>query len=131
MKYRKNHLEAMQAAKAVIEETDAAREKGIKAGLIKIRFVRPFPAERIAKALAGKKAFAVVDRSVSFGWNCGPMYMETKAALADADEKYCSFSAIGGFGGADISFEYLLRCIEKLEAEKDRPGKRETICLIV
>ncbi len=172
MKYRKKHLEAMQEAKAVIEETDAAfaahfgrnygglieeyktedadvvlltvggmsgtgkdavdaaREKGIKAGLIKIRFIRPFPAERIAKALAGKKAFAVVDRSVSFGWNCGPMYMETKAALADADEKYCSFSAIGGLGGADISFEYLLGCIEKLEAKKDQPGKRDTVWLM-
>ena len=61
------------------DAVDAAREKGVKAGLIKLRFVRPFPAEKLAAALRGKKAFAVVDRSVSFGWSCGPMYMETRA----------------------------------------------------
>ena len=40
----------------------------------------PFPAKRIAKALEGKKALCVIDRSVCFGWSQGPMYMETKAA---------------------------------------------------
>ncbi|MBO5544751.1 MAG: phenylglyoxylate dehydrogenase, partial [Oscillospiraceae bacterium] len=49
------------------DAVDAAREKGIRAGLIRLRFVRPFPAERLAKAMQGKKAFAVVDRGVSFG----------------------------------------------------------------
>lgn len=46
------------------DAVDAARENGIRAGLIKLRFVRPFPAFRIANALKGKRAFAVVDRSV-------------------------------------------------------------------
>ena len=38
---------------------------------------------RIRAALKGKKAFCVVDRSVSFGWNCGSMYVETLAHRAD------------------------------------------------
>jgi pyruvate ferredoxin oxidoreductase alpha subunit/phenylglyoxylate dehydrogenase alpha subunit len=112
------------------DAVDAARENGVMAGLIKLRFVRPFPAARVAKALAGKKAFAVVDRSVSFGWNCGPMYVETKAAVSDADEKQASFSAIGGLGGADLSYEHMLRCIEKLEAIKNEPGEKETLWLM-
>lgn len=74
-----------------MDAVDLAREEGIKAGLIKLRFTRPFPAKRIAKAMEGKKAFAVIDRSVSFGWSTGPMYMETRAALVDADEKFASF----------------------------------------
>ena len=109
-----------------MDAVDAAREKGIKAGLIKLRFTRPFPAKKIAQALKGKKAFAVIDRSVSFGWGQGPMYMETKAALADGEDKYCHFSAIGGLGGADISIDMMLSTIEKLEMHKDEPGERET-----
>ena len=35
--------------KAVVDEL---REKGIKAGLLKIRVFRPFPAEEIAEALS-------------------------------------------------------------------------------
>ncbi len=172
MRYRKNHLEAMEAALEVIDEVnaeyaaafgrsyggcieeyrtdgaevvlvtiggmsgtgkdavDVAREKGIPAGLVRLRFVRPFPARRLARALQGKKAFAVVDRSVSFGWNCGPMYVETKAAVAHADRKYATFSAIGGLGGADLRFEHMLGCIEKLEAIKNEPGERETVWLM-
>lgn len=112
------------------DAVDAAREKGIRAGLIKLRFIRPFPTVRIAGALAGKKAFAVVDRSVCFGWNAGPMYMETRAALADAADRYCHFSAIGGLGGADLSFEHILSCIEKLECEKNEPGAKDTLWLM-
>ena len=112
------------------DAVDAAREQGIKAGLIKLRFVRPFPAQRLAAALAGKKAFAVVDRSVSFGWSRGPMYMETKAAVADADERYASFSAIGGLGGADLSFDHMLGVIRKLDEIKNEPGEREPLWLM-
>ena len=55
------------------DAVDMAREKGVKVGLIRLRFTRPFPGKRIAKALLGKKAFCVLDRSVSFGWSQGPM----------------------------------------------------------
>ena len=169
MKYRKNHLDAMDRAKEIIEEidrefaekfgrsygglieeyrtedaeiviitiagmtgtgkdaVDIAREKGIKAGLIKLRFIRPFPAERIAKALVGKKAFAVIDRSVCFGWSEGPCHMEVKAALADGTENYAHFSAIGGLGGADISLADIMKTIERLEAVKDEPGEKEVM----
>src|ERR1035437_4611827 len=58
---------------------DALRDKGMKVGLVKIRMFRPFPREKLAQALHGKKAIGVLDRSVGFGWNCGPMYMETRA----------------------------------------------------
>ncbi len=108
------------------DAVDVAREQGIRAGLIKLRFIRPFPAKRIAKALEGKKALFVIDRSVCFGWSQGPMYMETKAALADAKERLCHFSAIGGLGGADISLEDMLGVIRDLERMKEEPGEKET-----
>ena len=44
---------------------DNLREKGIKAGLLKIRMFRPFPAEEIAKSLSKLKAIAVLDKADS------------------------------------------------------------------
>lgn len=168
MHYRKSHLDAMEKAQEVINETDkkfasvfgrsyggmieeyrcddaelviltmgsmtgagkdavdAARELGIKAGLIKIRFYRPFPARRIAEALAGKKAFSVIDRSVCFGWNKGSMYVETLGAIAGTGESYSHFSTIGGLGGADISVSDMLDVIQALEQSKNQPGQKET-----
>ena len=107
------------------DAVDIAREKGIKAGLIKLRFIRPFPADRIRNALEGKKAFAVIDRSVCFGWSEGPNHMEVKAALADSMPGYAHFSAIGGLGGADISLKNILDTIDRLESVKDQPGEKE------
>ena len=63
---------------------DALRSKGIKAGLLKPRIFRPFPAEEIADALKDVKAIAVMDRSDSMNANEGPVCLEVKAALYDA-----------------------------------------------
>ncbi len=106
------------------DAVDIAREKGIIAGLIRIRLFRPFPAKQTAAALKGKKAFAVVDRSVSFGWSTGPMHMEIKAALGGSQESYSHFSVIGGLGGADISLKELTGVIDELEAVKNEPGEK-------
>lgn len=98
------------------EAIDIARANGKKVGLIKVRFMRPFPSEKIKQALKNKKAFAVIDRSVAFGFNCGPLYIEIKSAISDLDKQIPSFSAIGGLGGADITLQHVLDCIEKLES---------------
>ena len=165
--YRRSHLQAMQNALAVIDETDkkfaaafgrsygglieeyrcedaevvivtiggmtgagkdavdASRERGIRAGLVKIRFYRPFPAKRLADALGGKKAFCVVDRSVCYGWDRGPMYVETCSAIEDLSGM-ARFSTIGGLGGADISVADMEGVIDRLNEIKDQPGEYET-----
>lgn len=112
------------------DAVDIMRDKGIKAGLLKLRFIRPFPSKRIAAALKGKKAFAVIDRSVCFGWREGSMHMEIKAAVSDSAKKYCHFSVIGGLGGADISLDDILGVIEKLEKNKNKAGEMETVWLM-
>jgi len=108
------------------DAVDIARDRGIRAGLLKLRFTRPFPAKRVARALAGKKAFSVIDRSVCFGWETGPMYVETCAALADADDRFCHFSTVGGLGGADISLAHMTSVIDELERLKTEPGRKST-----
>lgn len=112
------------------EAIDIARANGKKVGLLKVRFMRPFPVERIKDVLKNKSGFAVIDRSVSFGWNAGPVYVEVKSALGDLSDKKSSFSAIGGLGGADITLQHVLDCIDRLsEISKEPAGQVETIWL--
>lgn len=114
---------------AAMDAVDEARERGIKVGLVRLRFIRPFPEAKLRSALSGIRAFYCVDRSVSFGWNCGPMFVETRAALSDALDK-ASFSAIGGLGGADISVADFTAVIDILEQIKNSPGLYETFWLM-
>lgn len=111
---------------AGMDAVDEARERGLRVGLVKLRAIRTFPAVKLAAALNGVKAFCVVDRSVSFGWNCGPMFVETRAALDGKAEPAC-FSAIGGLGGADISVADFAKAIDRLEVIKDKPGAYDTL----
>lgn len=111
---------------AGMDAVDEARERGLRVGLVKLRAIRPFPAVKLAAALNGVKAFCVVDRSVSFGWNCGPMFVETRAALDGKAEPAC-FSAIGGLGGADISVADFAKAIDRLEVIKNKPGAYDTL----
>lgn len=112
------------------EAVDIARAAGKKVGLIKVRFMRPFPSARIAEILKGKKGFAVIDRSVSFGWNAGALYVEVKSAVSDLINETPNFSAIGGLGGSDITLKHVLNCIEHLDNLSKNPmGQSETIWL--
>ncbi len=99
-------------AKTVV---DAQREKGLKVGLVKIRMYRPFPRERLVKVLKGRKAIGVLDRSICFGWNCGPMYQEIRALLPDIG-KVPLMSFIDGIANLDITTANIERMIKDIEA---------------
>jgi len=85
---------------------DKLREAGTKAGLLKIRSFRPFPADDIVTALKDKKAVAVMDRADSFNAVSGPLYSEIKAALY-GKTNVPAVDYIYGLGGRDISLENL------------------------
>lgn len=93
---------------------DKKRQEGLKVGLIKIRLLRPFPKEKLGQALKGKKAIGVIDRSVCFGWHCGHLYMELKAALAfeGLPTTVPTRNFIGGLANLDITEEQIERAIE-------------------
>ena len=57
------------------EVVDKLRENGIKAGLLKIRVFRPFPAEEIAEALTNVKAVAILDKADSLNACGGPLFI--------------------------------------------------------
>ncbi len=100
---------------AAKDAVDEARAGGARVGLVKIKTFRPFPATRIAEALAGVKAVGVVDRAVNFGWNCGPVFQEVLSALYGAAARVPAMSFIGGLAGADITVEHFSRVIARMQ----------------
>ncbi|WP_207063186.1 NADH-dependent phenylglyoxylate dehydrogenase subunit alpha [Motiliproteus sp. SC1-56] len=90
---------------AAKDAVDAARDRGEAVGLIKVKTFRPFPVKAMARALSKVRAIGVVDRSVAFGWNAGPLYQETLAALHSTERFLPAASFIGGLAGADITVD--------------------------
>lgn len=86
-------------AKGVV---DKLRDEGLKVGLIKPRFFRPFPHDIIVKTFSKLKAAAVLDRSESFSGQGGPLFSEVKAALYDDNKHPLISNYIYGLGGRDI-----------------------------
>lgn len=84
--------------KAVV---DQLRAQGTKAGLVKMRAFRPFPAEPLVEALDSVKAVTVLDRSMSFGAVGGPLFGEVRAALYGKDVPI--MNVIYGLGGRSIT----------------------------
>jgi len=90
------------------------RAKGVKAGVLKIRIFRPFPADEIRSALSGLNAVAVLDRAESLGAEGGPLYLEIKAALYDLDTRVPIVNYIYGLGGSDVRLELMERVFSDL-----------------
>ena len=109
--------------KAVV---DKLRAKGVKAGLLKPIFFRPFPKERIVKSLSKVKAVAVLDRSDSFGAEGGPLFTEFKSALYESGNKPPMTNYIFGLGGRDIFPEDIEKVYNDLEVTK-KTGKIKTL----
>lgn len=78
---------------------DELREKGQKVGVLKIRYMRPFPEEEIVKYTASAKAIAVLEKDISFGYQ-GTVFTNVVAALHERKAKLYNY--IAGLGGKDI-----------------------------
>jgi pyruvate ferredoxin oxidoreductase alpha subunit len=101
---------------------DAARKEGRRVGLLRLRLIRPWPADAILDALRGRRAVAVLDQNLSPGQG-GILFQEIAACLYHEPlrpQALCSF--IGGLGGKNIS-EGEFRAIFERTAEAGMCGK--------
>ena len=105
-------------------DVNQLREKGIKAGLLRICMFRPFPAEEVAEALKNIKVIGVVDRSSGLGAAQGPVCSEVKAACYGSKAKIFGFT--GGIAGRDISDGSFRKIFGELLDVCE--GKSETCC---
>jgi pyruvate ferredoxin oxidoreductase alpha subunit len=85
---------------------DNLRDNGVKAGVLGIRVLRPFPLEEIRDALKNVKAIACLDRS-SPGGSVGMLYNEISGALISLEKRPVVCNYIYGLGGRDMTIAFL------------------------
>ena len=86
--------------KAVVDEL---RAKGIKAGLIKIRVFRPFPADEVANALGHLKAVAILDKADSLNAIGGALFEDVTSSMYVNGKNVPAINYIYGIGGRDTT----------------------------
>ena len=82
---------------------DRLRKNGVKAGLVKIRMFRPFPAEEVAKALANTKAVAVLDKADSLNGAGGALFEDITSAMFVNKVQVPVVDYVYGIGGRDTT----------------------------
>ena len=118
----------MGAASGTVKSViDTMRERGLRVGLIRIRMFRPFPKEKLAEAVKGKKAIGVIDRNIICGWDCGHLFLEMSAVQNRFKLEIPMVNFIDGLAGADISEAHIDRAIRTtISAAEGRAPKEVT-----
>jgi len=93
---------ALGSVVGTVKDTiDDLRDEGTKAGVIKVRTLRPFPSEELRKALEGTQSVGIIDKNVSLGFE-GALFSEVKACLYNNGSMPNVYGFIAGLGGRDI-----------------------------
>jgi len=100
------------------EVANEMREKGIKAGVVGIRVLRPFPMMELREAIKDLKALATLDRSAP-GGAAGMLFNETAGALINTDANVILSGYIYGLGGRDLTKKHLVDLFTELQANAD------------
>jgi pyruvate ferredoxin oxidoreductase alpha subunit len=98
---------------------DELRERGVKAGLLKLRLWRPFPFEELKAAIGGVKKLIVTDRAISFGGPGGPVFSEVKSALYAQKQRPIIYNYIFGLGGRDVQVKEFVAMFDKVISDED------------
>ncbi len=89
------------------------RRAGVRAGVVRIRYMRPFPAAEIASAVANASAIGVLEKDISFGAE-GTVMTNVCSALQQAGVTAPVLNFIGGLGGDDISADQMTEAFAAL-----------------
>jgi pyruvate ferredoxin oxidoreductase alpha subunit len=90
------------------------RSKGQKVGLLRLRWFRPFPTDKLVAALSKAQTIGVIDRDYSFGspFASGVVANEIRAAMYNAPRRPPLVSFICGLGGREVTLEDVNRAVE-------------------
>ena len=102
---------------------DRLRAEGRKVGLLKLRYLRPFPEAEIQTALAGVRAVGVLEKDISFGYE-GTVFTNVNSALAKTGRLPHLQNFVGGLGGRELSKADIEDMFDRLEIS---PLKAESV----
>jgi pyruvate ferredoxin oxidoreductase alpha subunit/oxalate oxidoreductase subunit alpha len=100
---------------------DHLRQQGVKIGMVKLRFVRPWPTDEVAEVLSRFKAVGVVETSTSYGgaMRGGNLLHEVRSSVYDAPQRPLTTSFMAGLGGEMVplkEFYYMAEILTKMIA---------------
>ena len=101
---------------------ESLRDKGYKAGLLKMKAFRPFPTEEVQEALKNVPKVAVLDRNISLGKE-GIFCQELKSALYPLERRPMVTGYIAGICGADVSPEMIEDMVIEALKQKTEPSE--------
>lgn len=88
-------------------------------GVVRIRYMRPFPERELAEALKNAKTAAVLEKDISFG-NEGTVYTNVNSALFKCGVIIPTYDFIGGLGGRNISAADIENIFSAMEKGTDK-----------
>lgn len=94
------------------------RERGVKAGLLRVIAFRPFPVKQIRKVLGGRRKVAVLDRNMSAG-HSGIFAEEIRSALLGQPDAPPVYGYVMGIGGRDVRVETAIEVMDDLLIRDD------------
>ena len=103
---------------------DKLREKGIKAGLLKIRVFRPFPVDEVANSLSHLKAIAILDKADSLNAAGGALFEDVTSAMYVNNKIVPAVNYVYGIGGRDTKADDIEKVYNDL-LEIAKTGKVE------
>lgn len=92
---------------------DKMRAEGKKVGLLKIRYMRPFPETEVKDLAKRVNAIGVIDKDISFGYE-GTVYTNVNSAISKIDKYVYKSNFVGGLGGRDITKDEIEEMFNKL-----------------
>lgn len=94
---------------------DSYREQGVAIGVLRLRYIRPFPHEELYSALKNVKAAAVLEKDISFG-NAGTVYTNVCASLFQSGLALPVSNFVAGLGGKNVSAKKIDVIVKAVQA---------------
>jgi pyruvate ferredoxin oxidoreductase alpha subunit len=99
---------------------DSLRDEGYPVGLLKLRYVRPFPARRVYEVVKGSRGVVVFDRSISAG-SAGPLFLDLASHIHAMRLGVPVKNVVAGLAGVDVGYKdfenIVKRFVEEVEGE--------------
>jgi pyruvate ferredoxin oxidoreductase alpha subunit len=111
-------------AKTVVDDL---RRKGLKVGLLKIKFFRPLFFEELQEVLSHLKVIAVLDRADSGSSFGGPIFLELRAILYELKKRPLIVNYIYGLGGRDTSPQDIHQVYSELQEVVEKGESKEVV----
>lgn len=103
---------------------DELRGQGEKVGVLKIRYMRPFPAEEIRRYTESAKAIAVLEKDISSG-HYGAVYTQVTSVIRRENQRLYNY--VAGLGGKDIKQEEIGQIFIDLQASIEGKNTNEIL----